>query len=604
MPDSPGPRAVLIQLPLNTAAPLEPTGNVPLAAGAVAAAAGQPPGCIAGPGLVDELGDRALVARIAEGRPELVAFTLYCWNAERSVALARSLRERLPRAVLLAGGPEVQADNSWLRGERAFDLLVSGEGEPMARHLLDPAGAAVFAESSGGFLEIPPSSFPPGAYPDPWLSGHIRVAETGSVSMETIRGCASGCLFCSYRRRHPQPRRMGTQEILSRCSELVGLGADEIVFLDPTFNSRPDLEEILDGLQTLRTTCFAEIRGESVTAPLARKFARAGFRTVEIGLQTSSASVLASCGRPGSFRKAAEGARRMAAAGVKPVLDLMLGLPGDVPEGPVGAARQLSGMGFGFDAQVFFLAVLPGTDARARSTELGLEWMDRPPYYVTASGPLGFGELEAAREEIADILGYDLDFRPRPLLFEGSPATEEFDLDAALPEEGVPPSFRHGAIRLRAADLWAHRGEIARLVERRRAADPYCVLDVILLPGRPFPLDLLDSVRSLDREVDYGGRVARLHGFDGNLRVSVLVEDWKAFPAEWLEEAAGSCPVVADIPAAGELPGELLDADVGFRLPGEGHDLPALAASVPFEDRVFFRSRLLEKLWTEGILGL
>jgi hypothetical protein len=604
MADKRSPRTVLLQLPLNTAAPLEPTGNVPIAAGMLAAAAGLATGCVARPGLVDALGDRALAEEVAAASPDLVGFTLYCWNAERSIALARRLRDRLPHAVLLAGGPEVQPDNGWLRDERAFDLLVSGEGEPMARHLFDPARASIFAESSGGFLEIPPSTFPPGAYPDPWLTGHLDAADYGSVSMETIRGCSSGCLFCSYRRRHPEPRRMGTAEALSKCSELVRLGAEEIVFLDPTFNARPDLRELLAGLARLDTSCFAEIRGEPVTAALAGRFARAGFRSVEIGLQTQNEDVLGKCGRPGSFRKAVDGALLLSVAGVRPVLDFILGLPGDDPGRLVEAVRQVAGMSFDFDLQAFFLAILPGTEARARAGELGLEWMDRPPYYVTKSGASGFEGLVEAREEIADVLGYDLDFRPRPLLFEGSPATEMFDLDIGGEPPAAPPSWRHGALRLKARDLWAHRAGIESLIGRRRRADPFCVLDVILVPGGAFPLDLLDAIRALDSPVDYGGRVATLHGLDGNLRASILLEDWSALPPDWIEDAAGLCPVVAEVNSREDFPREMLDADVGFRLPGGGYDLPALAASVPYEDRVFFRSPLMEQLWTEGILGL
>jgi len=604
MPEGGSPRRLLVQLPLNTAAPLEPTGNLPMGPAVVAAAAGLPPGCIAGPGMVDELGDRALAERVAESAPDLIALTLYCWNVERSVALARSLRGRLPRTVLIAGGPEVQPDNAPLLESEAFDLLVCGEGEPMARHILDPSRAGILAGSPGGMIEIPPSTFPPEAYPDPWAAGLLDPASYGSVSIETVRGCSSGCIFCSYRRRHPDPRMMTARHAVSRCAEMVRAGASEIVFLDPTFNARPDLDVMLEGLAVLRTSLFAEMRGEGITPELARAFAAAGFASVEIGLQTSSQGALSACGRPGSFAKAVDGAEALSRAGVRPVLDFILGLPGDAPDGPVEALRRIVRRGFDFDAQVFFLAALPGTEARVRGRELDLEWMDGPPYYVTRSGRYGFDDLSAAREEMADILGYDLDFRPRPLLFDGSPATVEIDLDQPLPASSEVPSFRHGALRLRAGDPWSRRDVLLDAVRQRRHADPFCVLDAVVVPASPFPLDLVDSIRSLDSPVDYGGRVAGLHGLEGNLRVSVLLEDWRAFPEDWIAAAAGCCTVVADVRSLGDFPAGLLEQDAGIRLPGDGHDLAALAASVPLEDRVFFRSRLMEQLWTEGILQL
>jgi len=481
---------------------------------------------------------------------------------------------------------------------------VSGEGEPVAGEVLDPVRARALASSCGGFLEVPPSSSIPGSGPDPWLSGHLDPAAYGSVALETIRGCASGCLFCSYRRRHPRPRVQPAPEALARCAGLVRKGATELVFLDPTFNSRSDLRTLLTGLSRLRTDCFAEIRGETVDGDLAGRFASAGFRTVEIGLQTSSDPVLSGCSRSAVFSKALDGAGRLSACGVKPVLDLILGLPGDTPAGPIAAAREMAARGFEFDAQIFYLALLPGTEARARADSLGLEWMRRPPYYATRSGRWTLDDLAEARGEISDIFGFDPDFAPRPMVCDGWPGTAELDLDAGEELPSDPLSLRHSRLLLKAEDPWKARQAILRAAGRRMAMDPFCVLDVQIAPGQPFPLDLIESLRSVDEPRDYSGRTARIHGMDGNLRPSVLIADWRRFPADWLAHASSECPVVADADRPEDLPRDLLDAGVGIRLPGGSWDLPALAASVPFEDRVFFRSCATEQLWCEGILGL
>ena len=66
-------------------------------------------------------------------------------------------------------------------------------------------------------------------------------------------------------------------------------GAREVVFLDPTFNHRPDFESLLDALAAVNAdrslSFFAEVRAEGLTPHLVHKLAAAGFTRVEIGLQ-------------------------------------------------------------------------------------------------------------------------------------------------------------------------------------------------------------------------------------------------------------------------------------------------------------------------------
>ncbi len=589
--------ALLVQLPLNGIAALEPTGNIPYAGGLLAAAAGLGPGSVLGMEACDTLGDRALLSEIVSRGPGTVGFTLYCWNVERSVRMARALREALPGVRLVAGGPEVQPDNGWLSAQGCFDVLVSGEGEPVSGILTGglPAAGMVISGSH---------SFPPGEYPDPWLSGILDPAAMPSVMAETVRGCASGCIYCSYRRSHPAQRIMPAARAAALARSLAAAGASEIVFIDPTFNARGDFVELLRGLDGIGIECFGEMRGEGVGRDTARMLAAAGFRSVEIGLQTWNGGALESCGRPSDPAAAAMAAAVLRDAGIEPVVDIIIGLPGDTPEGPLRAARELVRMGAGDRVQVFHLAALPGTSLRERTGEFGLEFMDRPPYYVTRTPWGGPGEIAALREEIADILGYDLDLGHRPLLFEGWGGTESFDLDRGAPPGDAPPSYRHGALRLACMEPWAAREEIRRHVTRRLQADPFCVLDVILEPSRPFPLDLLDMIQAIPSEEDYSTRTAGVHGRAGRTRPAIHLGDVREFDPRWLTAASACCPVVVDAADPSELPAELLAAGVGVRLPGTAWDLPSLESRVADPSLVHFESMLMEKLWCHAVLDL
>jgi hypothetical protein len=148
-----------------------------------------------------------------------------------------------------------------------------------------------------------------------------------------------------------------------------------------------------------------------------------------------------------------------------------------------------------------------------------------------------------------------------------------------------------------------HRDELIRHVMRRRNADPFCVLDLILRPKREFPLDVIDVIRKLDVPVDHAGRAAEFLGRQGNLRVSVLLEDYAGFDQNWLEELSSICRVVADMREPDDLPEELWKKNISIRLPGEW-DAASLSGSVPFPDQVFFKSMEMETLWSMDILGL
>ncbi|MCK4506718.1 MAG: B12-binding domain-containing radical SAM protein, partial [Candidatus Aegiribacteria sp.] len=410
---------LLLQLPLNPSAPLELTGNIPLAGTSLASAAGLHRDSILDQNTTDISGDRALVNLVTEKSPRLIAFTLYSWNVERSIHVAKEIRRRIPELIIVAGGPEVTADNEWLLRNSEFDLFVSGEGEPVASEVLKYDSVINIIKTASGFLETGQMDFIPGSWPNPWLTGYLDPSEGASIHIETVRGCSGSCNYCSYRRNHPVPRILPAKDAIVLLKKLSSAGAGEIVFLDPTFNNRPDLIELLEGMVNLRIDCFGEMRGDTISKHIADALSRAGFKSAEIGFQSGNPEVLRQSGRSGNPMDILDGALNLKNAGVTPVIDLMLGLPGDTPAGAIRSAGMIRDMGLHQHVQVFHLSMLPGTQIRIDSTD---RFMSRPPYYRFTD--MSMGGYAAAREEIADILGYDLDLDPRPLLFDEWAGTE------------------------------------------------------------------------------------------------------------------------------------------------------------------------------------
>jgi radical SAM superfamily enzyme YgiQ (UPF0313 family) len=310
-------RLRLVQLPVPQPAVYAATGNVPLAAGCLGVAAhvhglGDALAIeVLQPEATDALGDTLLAEQVAREEPEFLGLSLYLWNLERSLHLAREVKRRSPRTTILVGGPEVSPDNPFVLGQSGFDVAVTGEAEqlfgPLMRRLIDGgpasarslAGVAVRRHDGGSLGPFSPQNnadFVLAEFPSPYLEGVIPVVPERSTYTETVRGCKSHCTFCFYPRSSNVLRALDVDASAGLVASLRDRGAREIVFIDPTFNHRPGFDPLLDRLADVNAahalSFFAEVRAEGLTPAHAAKLARAGFHKLEIGLQSVNAETL------------------------------------------------------------------------------------------------------------------------------------------------------------------------------------------------------------------------------------------------------------------------------------------------------------------------
>ena len=589
-------RVQLLQLPLHPTNVWEPTGNIPLAPARLAAAAGLPPDTVFPGDLLSSLGDRALLEELHRRQPEVIGVTLYLWNRDRTVHLLREYRKLDNSVLVVAGGPEVTADNHILLDERSIDLFVAGEGESRAGEVLNPESLRKLLDSGERFIPPIVDTSPPDRWPDPYETGHIYPSPGGSVHMETQRGCSCLCSYCAYRRTSPVPRITPAETSLKKIRGLLEKGATEFVFLDPTFNARNDLHVLLEGMAGMDAECFAEVRGDLIRGSDASALKNAGFGSLEVGLQTMSEEVLRSVGRGGSPNKIVRGADLLKQAGITPVIDLILGLPDDRPENVENAAETLLSKHLNEQVQTFCLSVLPGTSLRRQADDLGISYMKRPPYIATRSGSYTLEDLLEARERISDILGYDADPPYRPVLCDNFPGTEIFCPESS--GQTTPVSVRHGVLRIISRDPWAHRESVMRRILQRREMDPFCPLEVIIETEKEFPLDLLDHIEAIPEPRCYDREKASIYNVASLVRTAVVAE--KTADPKWLAECSRTSVTVVRSETAISLPG----GRIGILLEGK-HDLAELWALYNHApELVFFREFNLEKLWNLDILEL
>ena len=441
------PLALLVQLPIPPPGPRPIEGNVPLAAAYLKLFAKR---CGLGHGvsilgwqieilparLCNRLGDQALVAAILERRPQLVGFTCYLWNIQRTIWIAEQLKARAPGTPgrpeirILLGGPEITADNQWVLQQPAIDLAVIGEGEQTFVDLLAALDAGRSTEgipglwNRGGSLPSPrPALTDLDLISSPYLEGILDAAEEQTMLMETSRGCRYRCKFCYYPKSYDAIYRMSAGQIEANLRHARQRGVKEIFLLDPTLNQRPDFAAFLrllaQGNRDRQFTFSAELRAEGIRAETARLLREANFQEVEVGLQSIDAEAQKLMGRHVSLEAFERGARAMLDEGLRVRVDLILGLPGDTVDSVRRGLEYLDRQRPFSELQVFNLSILPGTAFRQTAGDLGLEYQPRPPYYVLKTPTLDLEDLYGLMEEAQDVFGIVFDALPPVEVEEG-----------------------------------------------------------------------------------------------------------------------------------------------------------------------------------------
>jgi tRNA A37 methylthiotransferase MiaB len=564
-------RLCLVQLPVPQPAALAATGNVPLAAGYLGVAAhvhGLPARGLSievvEPAITDAYGDTQLADHIARAEPELVGFSLYLWNVERSLHLAREVKKRSPRTRVVIGGPEVSADNPFVLEQAGFDYAVTGEAEDtfgaLMKRLLErgdarglPGVAVRTPLGMGPFGPAPSTNFALTEYPSPYLRDLVPVDPTRATYVETVRGCRSHCTYCFYPRSSNVLRALDVADSKRLVSALHDRGARELVFLDPTFNHRPEFEALLTALADVNAdrqlSFFAEVRAEGLTPTHARMLAAAGFTKLEIGLQSVNRETLKRVRRGGSPDKVAEAARMLASEGIDLLVDLMIGLPGDDADDVARGVDFLLEHRLAEHAQVFPLSLLPGTALRASADADGVRYDRSPPYRVLSTATLDREALARALFDAEDKLGRRLDELPRPHLVDPHPARRDvfrvqLDTGVGRSEAGAPGA-QHVALWLCGRDLFAQRELAQRALAARLGVDPYAMLDVVLYPEAAFPLDLLDLLRRqlAQAQASYASRALALRGEDLQRRLCVVLPRTSALPQDFVAALMREVPV-------------------------------------------------------------
>lgn len=512
-------KTLLVQLPIPRLNSGLKTGNVPLGAACLKMAVPEVYHDrieILPESVVSYLGDFALMELILAKKPDIVCFTLFCWNVSRSIYIAEKLKRNNIRIVF--GGPEASPDNR-LVIDSCADFTVFGEGESFFRKFICPESFR--KEDNDDCLLFKNLSSP---YVKGLLEPHIQ----DSMLLETQRGCPYSCGYCYYNKSRSKICVRPAPKVYEAVEYALSEKISEVYFLDPSLNTRPDLKGFLNGLSSInkeRKTAFhSEIRAESITPELADLFFDCNFKSFEIGLQSVNPYALSVMKRPTNLSKFLEGVSLLKERDISPCIDLIAGLPGDNPSGIKSSIDFILENNLQDDVQFFPLSVIPGTDFRLNHQKLGLNFNPYPPYNIISSPGFTREELVMSFDYAEEMLG--ISFFPMPDIELSHRKSKNRDVMVRL----------GGSEYISKINIFKKRdlSEIEAAAEY--AASPYQIffgseitdMDYILKaveivssknPFTPFEIIFIEpEFRPLKKEILSRCRIERPHFLDGDLR--------------------------------------------------------------------------------------
>ncbi len=288
------------------------------------------------------------IADIAARAPDVIGFTCFVWSEQRVHEAVRQLRARFPRAYLLIGGPQVEIGDEILKDLMLggiVDAVVVGEGErPFVRILQAVVdgdmegleGVAGVSRARDGVVRWQPA----GDYgkmfeesPNPVVADAELLStaqRTGVFVYESARGCPYQCTFCDQGVKTFRSRPMA--QIEGDLRAILAQNPRKIVFLDSTFNVSPArtrqlLAPIIES--GIQIEIEAEVKPERCDPESIELMRLAGFRNIEVGLQSVKAGTLQFIKRNNDFRRIEQSVSWLLAAGIDVHVDTIIGLPGE-----------------------------------------------------------------------------------------------------------------------------------------------------------------------------------------------------------------------------------------------------------------------------------
>ena len=163
--------------------------------------------------MIEKIDPQQLVDSLND--PAVFGFSAYIWNCNYSLEIARLVKAKFPRCVIVFGGPQVpDSKQDWLSKHNFIDYAIYKEGEVVFYNLLKRILGMEHSTRGMGFLQDgqlnaqaqPERISDLSQVPSPYVSGYfddlLKKYKNKNVVLnavlETNRGCPFRCTFCDW----------------------------------------------------------------------------------------------------------------------------------------------------------------------------------------------------------------------------------------------------------------------------------------------------------------------------------------------------------------------------------------------------------------------
>lgn len=324
--------------------------------------------------------------------PALVGFNVMHGSLGTVLKVSRYLKGLKPYTKIICGGVEITPIAAEVLKKNPFiDMIVLGEGEETFAEILEtiiegeePGRIAGTISGHEGQLVINPPREPldMDAIPSPYLTGAINPSAYPAVHIETFRGCPYSCDYCNEGRGFKKIRTFSLDRIREELKFIMKTECRTVKFFDTTFNF--DRRRTFDILKFIAENNFkkinfgAEVRMELFDGKMADMALKANMTDIETGLQSLRLATLVNNGRCNDLHKFEEHVKEAVNRGLKVLVHVMGGLPGDTLSDVYEAYDYV--LSLGAIPCLFHTKVLPGTKLYERACREGYIFDSEPPY--------------------------------------------------------------------------------------------------------------------------------------------------------------------------------------------------------------------------------
>ena len=360
--------------------------------------------------------EELLMETIYRLNPDVIGFSVFVWNLEKSVQTARKVKYVRPDVKVIFGGPEVDDAQYLLERYSCIDFIALGEGEQTFREFLlwflegkppveEIRGLAYRRE--GEIVLNPPRqdiqdlSIVPSVFSPDHISGN------SVVYYETARGCRCGCRYC--REGVPRKRYYPLDRVEKDMSIILAQpGIKVLNFIDTVLDDDAErAKEIFrivarhnrDGIACGGYFYFMNADDEFFDLML-----KANFRFARTGVESTDPTVLKEVGRtPSNVSNinAALPCRRQ----IQLTPYIILFLPKDTPETFRQTVKDCYDLGYFFlDFHCTRLRIYPGTDLYRHADKYGYVFDREPPHFVYSTNTFSYADFIRARHLVANLM--------------------------------------------------------------------------------------------------------------------------------------------------------------------------------------------------------